>query len=81
MLQGSMEQSKKRMGRPPSDNPFNELLHVRISGEMSEWLDVIAESRMDKPTEAQLVREAIVMLIDSERDKARKAQKAMARPA
>lgn len=67
-----MEHTAKRMGRPPSENPFTDLLHVRITGEMSEWLDQIADSRLDKPTVTQLVREAIAMLIEEEQRKARK---------
>ncbi len=62
------------MGRPPSDNPFNDLIHVRISAEMSEWLDQISENRMDKPSVTQLVREAIAALIESERKRARKGR-------
>lgn len=69
-----MEHTAKRMGRPPSEKPFTDLLHVRITGEMSEWLDQIADSRLDKPTVTQLVREAIAMLIEEEQRKARRRE-------
>jgi predicted DNA-binding protein len=53
-----MTQQIKRMGRPPGSE-FPHLIHVRISAEMAEWLGQIAEDRLDKPTMAALVREAI----------------------
>lgn len=59
----------RRPGRPPSDSPFDRLLHIRITGDMDEALTVISEERMDRPTVTQLVREAIAMLIERERQR------------
>jgi len=59
-----MEQNAKRIGRPPSDNPHSDMLHVRITPDMSEWIDRISEERLDRPTQAQIVREALAEFIE-----------------
>ena len=64
-----MEQTKKPMGRPPSSNPHTEMLHVRITPDMMEWMDHIAEDRLDVPTQAALVREALAEYIERYRAK------------
>lgn len=63
-----MEQREKRIGRPPSNNPYSELLHIRITPEMAEWLDRISEYRLDQPSQAALVREALAEYIERFRD-------------
>lgn len=60
------------MGRPPGSE-FPELLHIRISSGMAEWLDQIADDRMDKPTVTHLVREALAEYIKEYRRKAKRA--------
>lgn len=59
-------EQKPRLGRPVGSE-FPELIHIRISGEMSEWLDVISDDRLDRPTVTQLVREAIADYIEKYR--------------
>lgn len=57
--------TQKRMGRPPGSE-FPHLLHVRISDEMKLALGGITGRRMDRPSTAQLAREAFSMLIERE---------------
>lgn len=59
-----MKQASKRIGRPPSSNPYTELIHVRVTPDMIEWLDRISEDRLDQPTQAALVREALAEYIE-----------------
>lgn len=60
--------TKKRMGRPPGAD-FPHLIHVRISDSMKETLDNISAERLDRPSSAQLVREALMALVEKERRK------------
>lgn len=59
-----MENTAKRIGRPPSESPYSDMLHVRITPDMSEWIDRISEDRLDRPTQAQIVREALAEFIE-----------------
>ena len=63
------------MGRPPSTNPHTEMLHIRITPGMMEWMGRIAEDRLDVPTQAALVREALAEFIERYREKARTVAK------
>jgi predicted transcriptional regulator len=69
-----MTQQPKRMGRPPGSE-FPHLIHVRISGDMAEWLEQIADDRMDKPTMAALVREAIASYVKGYQREAARAHR------
>ncbi len=62
-----MQQTVKRMGRPLSNSPYSDLLHVRVTPNMIEWLDRIAEDRLDAPSQAALVREALAEFIEKYR--------------
>jgi hypothetical protein len=62
-----MTQTSKRMGRPPSSSPHSALLHVRVTPDIVEWLGRIAEDRLDAPSQAALVREALAEFIESYR--------------
>jgi len=64
-----MEKTEKRIGRPPNASAFTELVHVRFTPSMVEWLDRISEDRMDVPSQAALIREAVVALIEQYRAK------------
>lgn len=55
------------MGRPPSSNPHSALLHIRVTPDIVEWLDRIAENRLDQPSQAALVREALAEFIERHR--------------
>lgn len=71
-----MEQTKKKpLGRPPSTNPHTEMLHVRVTPDMMEWMYRIAEDRLDAPTQAALVREALAEYVERYREKARTVAK------
>lgn len=67
-----MDHAPKRIGRPPSSNPHSEMLHVRITPAMAEWLDRISEDRLDEPSQAAIVREALAEFIERYRDGYRK---------
>lgn len=59
-----MDKTAKRMGRPPSTSPHSELIHVRVTPSMTEWLDRISEDRLDEPSQAAIVREALAEYIE-----------------
>jgi hypothetical protein len=64
-MQKAVEQPRRR-GRPPSENPFSELLQVRTTPEMIRRLDSIAAKRLDCPPVSQMVREAVAEFIEKQ---------------
>lgn len=54
---------RRKRGRPPSDNPADSMVHVRLTTDLKTKLEDERAQRLDSPTLAALVREAIVAFI------------------
>lgn len=63
-----MKKPKARIGRPPGNKRYDQLIHVRIPGAVHDEMKEIAASRRDQPDITTMVREALAMYVEKQRE-------------
>ncbi len=64
---GTMQATRKRMGRPPSASKAEHMVHVRLTDELKSDLERIRDERLDRPGLSALIREALAAFVTSSR--------------
>jgi Arc/MetJ-type ribon-helix-helix transcriptional regulator len=62
-----LKPAKSPRGRPAGSGDYGVLITARIPLEMAEILDGLADARMDRPSQSQMIREALALYIERQR--------------